>query len=130
MLKRHQFSAVLAISPNPGRALAQLRGQPLALRPFVSVVGEAQAGQWRIFQVEIVNFSGRVVHLVRGSADCACRVGDELPVSVPADGTVVITIAGRFAGKPGRFQQQFHLYTDCPEQPLIVGRFAGRVLAE
>jgi len=32
-----------------------------------------------------------------------------------------------FRGSPGRFVHRFELYTNDPEQRLVVPRFAGRV---
>jgi hypothetical protein len=34
-----------------------------------------------------------------------------------------------FKGEPGRFQRSFLLYTDDKSQPVVVARFAGRVMA-
>lgn len=71
--------AVITLSPNPARTLAHIRGQPLAMRPFVSELGEATASEWRTFQVEIVNFSNRSYSVVGGTTHCACRTTQNLP---------------------------------------------------
>jgi hypothetical protein len=118
---------VLAFHPQGMRVLARLSGEPLLLRPFVSDLGDGQAAEWGTFRVEIINFSNRTVQLLGGRAHCACRILDALPVAIPPQGRMRLTIAGRFPARPGRFQQEFLLFTDCAEQPQVRGRFQGRV---
>jgi hypothetical protein len=118
---------VLTFHPQGVRLLARLSGESLLLRPFVSDLGEGQPGEWRVFEVEIINFSDRAVQIIDGSAHCACRTLDDLPVTIPPQGHIRLRIAGRFTERPGQFLQEFFLFTDFREQPQIRGRFRGRV---
>ena len=124
------FVAVLflAMVDRPADALARLRGEPLTVEPAVSEVGEAAAGTQRWFTVHLVNHTDHPIRVVGGTASCACTATQDLPVTVPPYEMRPINILMTFSGGAGYFQHRFALFTDHPSQPVVVARYAGRVV--
>jgi hypothetical protein len=114
---------------NPVAALAQLRGETIAVDPPVSDVGHASAGETRTFEIELLNHNDTPVRIVGGTTSCACIATQDLPVTLSPSGSATISVRMKFTGTPGRFQHRFILYTDNQSQPIVVARFTGRVVA-
>jgi hypothetical protein len=124
------MGAWLVAFDRPIDALARLRGELLTVDPAVSDVGEATAGTARSFLVRLVNHSDQPIRVVGGTSSCACTVTSDLPMTVPPPREArSIEIRMKFSGGVGRFQHRFVLYTDADESPIVVARFAGRVVA-
>jgi hypothetical protein len=119
--------AFLALG-NPADALARLRGEPLAIDPPVSAVGEGVRGEERAFTIRLHNHTQRPVCLVGGTASCRCFTTDDLPLTVPAGESRPLRVRMTFRGEVGRFQRPFLLHTDDEDQQTIVARFTGRVI--
>jgi hypothetical protein len=122
--------AFLLASEDPVVALARLRGEPIAVEPSVSELGAGIAGEQRTITVQLTNRTGQAVRIVGGTSNCDCIATGDLPVAVPPGESQPITVKLSFKGKVGRFQRSFALYTDDTTQPLVVARFAGRVVPQ
>lgn len=107
--------------------LSRIRGEWVAVFPTESDLGEEPAGKVRTFTVEVVNRSDRDVRLIGGTASCSCVATDELPVTVPANGSIMLDVRIMFSGSPGQFKHEYMFYTDLLAQPQIGGQIVGRV---
>jgi hypothetical protein len=112
----------------PTDALARLRGEPLTIEPAVSNVGEATAGTQHWFTVQLVNHTDRPIRVVGGTTGCGCTATQDLPVTVPPYEMRPIRVRMTFSGGSGYFQRRFAVFTDQPSQPVVVARYAGRVV--
>ncbi len=107
--------------------LSRARGEWVAVSPAESDLGEEPAGKVVTFRIEVVNRSGRDVRLIGGTASCSCVATDDLPVTVPANGSVSVSGRILFSGTPGQFKHEYEFFTDLPAQPRVGGRIVGRV---
>lgn len=122
-------TALLITSENPAHFLARLRGETIAIDPWVSDVGEGTTSEDRCFTVRLTNHADKAIRIVGGSSSCRCVTTEGLPVTLPPGRSVSVPIRVSFRGKsPGRFQLPFTLFTDDQRQPVLTARFAGRVL--
>jgi hypothetical protein len=115
---RADFSAVLV----------RLRGEPLTIEPALFDLGSGVSGQGREFEIRVTNHSARPVRIVGGPTKCPCAIADELPVTVPAGGTITLPMRAKFTGTVGIFRHELLLYTDNPEQPAATARIMGTVV--
>jgi len=120
--------ALLLAFDDPAAALAQLRGEVIAVEPSVSQVGDGIALEQRRFTVQLTNHGERPVRLLGGTTTCSCIATEDLPTTVPAGESRSIAVDVKFSGGAGRFQHSFILYTDDAKQPVVTARFAGRVI--
>ncbi len=114
----------------PEGLVARLRGQPMAIGPFLTDLGSGRVGDVVVFRIAVTNHSGRDVRLVGGSESCSCAVLDELPLDIPAGEQRDVSVRAAFKGTPGRFQHEVMLYTDHQDQVQLVARFGGTVAAD
>ena len=83
-------AALLAVtSKEAGRQLAWLRGESLRMDGDVDA-GPATQGETRSVLIMVKNASGADVHLIGGTASCACVATDDLPITVPARGSATV----------------------------------------
>jgi len=116
----------LTLNNNPWYTLARLRGETLSVEPAVSLVGQGELGQTRLIPITLHNYSETSIRVIGGSVSCACMTLQDLPMTVPAGGTVTVNIEITFKGSPGRFSHSFRFFHDGPEQSTV-GRFTGTV---
>ncbi len=108
--------------------LARLRGEPLTIEPAVFDIGAGVSGQGREFEIRVTNHSAYPVRIVGGPTKCPCAIADELPVTVPAGGTITLPMRAKFTGTVGIFRHEVLLYTDNPEQSAATARIMGTVV--
>jgi hypothetical protein len=120
--------AFLLAFDDPAAALARLRGEPITVEPSLSEVGDGIAQEQRAITIELKNHGTRPVRVVGGTANCACIATGHLPISIAPHESRPISVKMTFKGESGRFQRSFALYTDDKNQPVVVARFAGRVI--
>jgi hypothetical protein len=119
---------VLFFFDTPAEALARLRGESVTVDPRVSDVGEAAAGEQRTFTIQLTNRTAKPIRVVGGTTSCACIATKDLPITLPPAESQEISVQIRFTGSAGRFSHRFTLNTDDDVQPLVIARFAGRVV--
>ena len=121
-------AAALVANGQTGEVLlAHWRGEPLFLTPSVLDVGASPIGTAKLVKVTLNNRSGKPVRVTGGSVTCSCTATQNLPVSIPADGSADIEIELKFTGTPGRFEHKYQLFTDSDGQPKLYGAITGIV---
>ena len=118
-----------ATTPAAGQALARLRGEELIVSGGDADAGTAPQGETRDVPVTIENVTSADLHLIGGTASCACVATGDLPLTVPAGGQVTAHVTIKFTGQAGQFKHTFLWYTDSHAQPRLSGSIAGRVAA-
>jgi hypothetical protein len=118
-----------ANGPLGDKLLAKIQGRTVALRSSVIEAGEETADTVKRFPVTVTNSSSRDVRLIGGKSGCTCTTTQSLPVTVPADGEVVVEVELKFRGTPGQFEYPFEFFTDDKTQPKLHGVIVGRVAA-
>lgn len=113
--------------PAAAQALARLRGEQLVLTGGDADAGTAPRGSIRDVPVTIENVTSADLHVIGGTASCACVATADLPLAVPAGGQVTAQVTIKFTGEPGQFKHTFQWYTDSPRQPRVSGSITGRV---
>jgi hypothetical protein len=121
--------AFLFAKANPVEALAWFRGEAITVDPPVSDVGKGQPGEERTFRVELTNRTRRPIRVIGGTTNLSCSATGDLPLTLAEGETGTLEVSVRFVGSPGRFQYRFVLLTDDEEQPEVVARYSGRVIA-
>ena len=121
-------SALLADGPMGERWLANWRGEHLVLSPAVVEAGQNIVGTKTQLRTTVRNHSDQDVKLIGGSVSCNCTTTRNLPLTVPAHGSVEIEIDLDFKGTPGQFTHRFELLTDHRKQPKLHGTITGTVL--
>lgn len=116
-----------ARGPFGDKLLAKWQGRTVALRSSVVEAGEESVGAVKRFSVTVTNSSSRDIRILGGSVSCSCTTTQNLPVTVPADGEVVVEIELKFRGTPGQFEHRFEFFTDDKTQPKLHGVIVGRV---
>jgi hypothetical protein len=114
---------------SPDAALAYLRGERISVRPWLVDVGAGAPGETRETTVELVNRTDQAVLLVGGTADCSCTALGDLPVTIPAKESRMITVQLRLPGTPGIFKRDVHLLADDQGMRVVPFRLAGRIKA-
>src|SRR5262249_14391851 len=94
--------AFMLATDDPAAVLARLRGEPIAVKPSVSDVGDGVAQEQRSITVQLTNHSQRSVQIVGGTSNCACIATDDLPVAVPPHESRAIKVHVYFRGAIGR----------------------------
>lgn len=120
--------AMAIFSSDPMAMIARLRGETLSVQPIVTQLGEGYAGEQRVFQVTLKNNSDKPIKVVGGTTSCSCIVTQDMPVTIPANDKLNITVRINFSGSPGAFTHRFALYSDSDER-LTIARFAGNVIS-
>lgn len=119
--------AWVANGPTGDKLLAKVQGRTVALQSSVVDAGEEPEGTVKPLSVTVTNTSSRDVRLIGGSVSCTCTTTQNLPVTVPAEGQVVVEIELKFRGTPGQFEHRFDFITDDKTQPRLHGVIIGRV---
>jgi hypothetical protein len=95
-------------------SLARLRGQPLGFPEYVDF-GTVAAGTMAERSVEITNYSDQPVRLIGGTSDCSCVTTSQMPLTIPAGKSVVVTIRLKtLKGEGGSFTRTVELWSDQP----------------
>ncbi len=121
--------AFLFAFADPADALAWLRGEAITVSPSGYDVGKGQPGEARTFRVRLTNRTDRPIRVVGGTTTCSCVATNDLPLALAKGETGEIAVSVKFAGSPGNFQHRFVLFTDDEQQPQVVARFSGEVIA-
>jgi hypothetical protein len=108
---------------DPEAALARLRGEPITVEPSRSWVGERPAWEEETFTILLRNHGNARVRIYGGTADCACIVTRDLPVTVPPHESRPISVQVMFKGPPGLFQRRFLPLHGREESIGCVGAF-------
>ena len=119
--------ALIANGPLGDNLLAKWQGRTVALRSGVVDAGEESAGTVKRLKVTVTNSSSRDVRIVGGSVSCSCTTTTNLPITVPADGEVIVELELMFRGTPGHFDHSFVFFTDDKKQSKLHGVIVGRV---
>ena len=119
--------AFAATGDTAGRELARLRGESMRLVGGDADAGTAPKGESRSVPVTVENLTGGDLRLIGGTASCACVATDDLPLTIPAGGSVTVQVRIKFTGEVGRFKHTFLWYTDASSQPRLSGSVAGWV---
>ena len=118
-----------ATSETAARELARLRGEALLVSGGDADAGTAPKGESRGVPVTVENLTGHDLHLIGGTASCACVATGDLPLTIPAHGRATAEVWIKFTGEAGQFKHTFKWYTDAPGQPSLSGTIAGRLEA-
>ncbi len=119
--------ATLLTSATANKAIVNLKGQSLMLPAGDADAGVAPQGETRVVTVTVENVSGTPVRLIGGTASCSCVATADLPLTVPPYGRAEVRVGVKFTGEPGIFLHNYDWYTDCPRQPRVGSRIAGRI---
>jgi hypothetical protein len=118
----------LLIVDDPDDAFARLRGESVSLSPAVADAGEGVSRETHEITYHLRNHTDHEIRVIGARADCRCVTTRDLPLTIPPGESRPVGIGVRYGGRSGSFQHQFVLYVDDERQPLIVGRFTGRVV--
>lgn len=102
-------------------ALGVASGREVVISPSTVDLGTATVGETKRATVRIVNASASPVRVVGGKNSCGCMVTRELPVTVPARGSVEFPIAVTIRSA-GFKEVVFTLFTDHTQQRRLEGR--------
>ncbi|MFO0964858.1 MAG: DUF1573 domain-containing protein [Gemmataceae bacterium] len=120
--------AMFVVFGDIDKALAYLRGEVITLSPPFLDAGEGGAGEWRDMGISIANHRQKQIRILGGTSSCACIATEDLPVDLAPGEQRSVTVRVRFKGRPGTFTHRFALYSDDPDNAVIVARFGGRVV--
>ncbi|MFO0811483.1 MAG: hypothetical protein U0746_22875 [Gemmataceae bacterium] len=101
-------------------AAAYARGERVVVEPaavdFGAVAPNASVSQ----AVTVTNLSGQPVCILGGNPDCACRIRERLPLTIPAGDSIPLHLGLvlRSCAADGKFD--YLLYTDARPRPLRV----------
>jgi hypothetical protein len=121
---------LIANGPIGDKLMARWQGRTIVLESSVLNAGKEIPGTSKILDLTVINKGPTSVTLIGGSASCSCTTTQDLPVVLPANQQVVITMVFKFRGTNGDFQHNFDLYTDDPAQPNLHGVIVGRVVSD
>lgn len=111
---------------DPWAAIARLRGESLQVVPPLTNLGTGVIGEYRKFEIKLINHSDSEITVAGGTTTCACIASSDLPVVIPARGTRTISVSIKYTGSQGAFSHQFALYSNSEER-LTHARFTGAV---
>ena len=84
-------------------AVADLRGESLAVVPTDLELGPADHGTVVETSVRVHNLTGEPAHLAYAKGSCACAVFPDLPLAVPPRGSADVRVLVTVTGPPGPF---------------------------
>jgi uncharacterized protein YaiE (UPF0345 family) len=119
--------AWVANRPLGDQLLARWQGKTIFLRSSVIDAGEESVGTVKQLLLTVTNASSEDIRLIGGSVSCSCTTTQNLPVTVPANGEVIVEIELKFRGTPGQFEHRFDFYTSDKKQAKLHGVIVGRV---
>lgn len=100
-------------------ALANLRGEWLGATEYVDF-GTILPGEIVERRVKITNYSARPIRLIGGTSDCSCVTTNDLPVTIPANNSTIVTLGLKTSSKvAGQFTRHAEISTDCIQHRKI-----------
>jgi hypothetical protein len=102
-------------------ALGVAGGRDIVVSPSTVDLGTAAVGETKRATVRIVNASASPVRIVGGKNSCGCMVTGELPITVPAHGSIAFPIEVTIRSE-GYKEVVFTLFTDHATQRSLAGR--------
>lgn len=114
---------------SPAQALARLRGDHVTVEPATVDGGTAPRGTLQKLTLHLQNNTDHPIRITGGTTDCSCVATDDLPLTIPAGEQRPLHVRVKFNGNPGVFKRTYWLYTDDPQQPLVLAWITGSVVA-
>jgi hypothetical protein len=115
-------------TPTISKQLAIWRGEKIEVQPAVCFLGKVPRGSIQEFSVNITNHGSEAVRILGGTADCKCRVVQDLPFVLGPGETRAISVFAPFGGNPGPIQKPFRFFTDDPTSPYVCAWVSGYVV--
>jgi hypothetical protein len=98
---------------SPAAALAHLRGELVTVEPSFVDFGSGKPGDVIERTVTVYNWSDQPVRLIGGTADCTCRVTQDLPATIGASSQIALPVKIRIlTSLPGSATRAAELTTD------------------
>ena len=91
-------------------------GETIAASPAIVDAGVNWSGERLTREVTLTNHSADPVRVLSVTPGCACRVEQDLPLTVPPGGTADLTLTVYVNGTPGVFRRRVDLFYDHPAQ--------------
>jgi hypothetical protein len=116
---------------SPREALAYLRGEDVSLEPEMLDFGNGHNLEGKSLPMTVRNWTGRVVRIVGGTADCSCVVTEGLPTDIgPGEAKEIWIRLVYPRTSTGIFEREARLYTADSQQRTLLVRLTGRVEGE
>jgi hypothetical protein len=107
-------------------ARASLRGDEVYLDPSAVDLGAVPAGEASESFITVFNASHYDIRVVGGTANCACTLIPELPVTIPPGQSRSLQIWVKAPASAGAFQIPATLWTDSATNQTIPVLLRGR----
>ncbi|MBI2807738.1 MAG: hypothetical protein HYX68_22380 [Planctomycetes bacterium] len=110
-------------------AWAELKKEPAGVEPFLSDVGDCRNGQKKAFKIRVVNYRNHVIRVVGQPGACGCAIETDLPIEIPANGSVELDISFATIGRDGRFTRDNDFFLDIGHLTKLRFRVTGRLVS-
>jgi hypothetical protein len=93
-------------------AIAEMRGEPVSVDPFLSDIGQCRQLEEKEFTIRIVNHLERPIRIVGRQPDCSRQLLTPLPIQVSARDSVELKFVEIVGGTPGIYSSDAVLFLD------------------
>jgi hypothetical protein len=113
---------------SPAQALARLRGDLITVEPTTVDGGTAPRGTMKTVVLHLRNNTEQPIRITGGTTDCSCVTTEDLPLTIHPGEMVALHLKFKFTGSSGTFKRTYWLYTDNPQQPMVLAWITGSVV--
>ena len=110
-------------------AVAELRGEPVSVEPFIYDVGRCNQFDRKEITVRVVNRLSRPIRIVGQSPDCTCRMVSDVPMTIPPQDAVEVQFSAVVTANEGIFSQEALLFLDTGHLDRVRFQLAGQVMS-
>ena len=106
-------AAIVCVSFTTAKA-ADIGTSAIGVSPAVVDVGERMDGETVPYPITLTNRTDTPARLLSAYPGCSCGLAEQLPLDIPAYGSVTVNLRVPVRGTPGRFARRLELYFDHP----------------
>jgi len=106
--------------------VAYLRGEPCIVNPTSVSLGPRTAGSVVDVPFQITNLTTKSGNVSGASSSCECVATRDLPKSLPAGRSTVVTVHLKVPQQDGSFEQSIVFYADLGRQVPLLATIAGK----